>query len=322
RPPRAGAGLRPLLQHHHPGTGQAGARAARTHLHRAGPVLPGERGDQGRRRPGRQVLLAQASGGGRDVRRAAHRVPVGAARRQTRRAGAARRRRALGRAARGGPVSGQAVRARRAWPPRPLTGILGPGETGWAWLFALPAVALIGGFVLYPVLNTILFSFTDFNGLAPARFTGLDQYAALAGDSVFHRTLLNSALITAAAIVLLVCLPLPVAYWIHRGIPFRRFFRAVLYLPVVVPIIVSSVAWKWMLDEAGLLNYLLTTTGITDRPVSWLSDPGLAIWTVTGVIVWRAFGIYLLIYLAGLSTMPDDQLEAAAIDGAGHARTL
>ncbi|HLU72102.1 MAG TPA: sugar ABC transporter permease [Nonomuraea sp.] len=219
-------------------------------------------------------------------------------------------------------MSGQAVRARRAWPPRPLTGILGPGETGWAWLFALPAVALIGGFVLYPVLNTILFSFTDFNGLAPARFTGLDQYAALAGDSVFHRTLLNSALITAAATVLLVCLPLPVAYWIHRGIPFRRFFRAVLYLPVVVPIIVSSVAWKWMLDEAGLLNYLLTTTGITDRPVSWLSDPGLAIWTVTGVIVWRAFGIYLLIYLAGLSTMPDDQLEAAAIDGAGHARTL
>lgn len=219
-------------------------------------------------------------------------------------------------------MSGQAVRARRAWPPRPLTGILGPGETGWAWLFALPAVALIGGFVLYPVLNTILFSFTDFNGLAPARFTGLDQYAALAGDSVFHRTLLNSALITAAATVLLVCLPLPVAYWIHRGIPFRRFFRAVLYLPVVVPIIVSSVAWKWMLDDAGLLNYLLTTTGITDRPVSWLSDPGLAIWTVTGVIVWRAFGIYLLIYLAGLSTMPDDQLEAAAIDGAGHARTL
>ncbi|MEV4099430.1 sugar ABC transporter permease [Nonomuraea sp. NPDC049649] len=219
-------------------------------------------------------------------------------------------------------MSGQAVRARRAWPPRPLTGILGPGETGWAWLFALPAVALIGGFVLYPVLNTILFSFTDFNGLAPARFTGLDQYAALAGDSVFHRTLLNSALITAAATVLLVCLPLPVAYWIHRGIPFRRFFRAVLYLPVVVPIIVSSVAWKWMLDEAGLLNYLLTTTGITDRPVAWLSDPGLAIWTVTGVIVWRAFGIYLLIYLAGLSTMPDDQLEAAAIDGAGHARTL
>lgn len=219
-------------------------------------------------------------------------------------------------------MSGQAVRARRAWPPRPLTGILGPGETGWAWLFALPAVALIGGFVLYPVLNTILFSFTDFNGLAPARFTGLDQYAALAGDSVFHRTLLNSALITAAATVLLVCLPLPVAYWIHRGIPFRRFFRAVLYLPVVVPIIVSSVAWKWMLDDAGLLNYLLTTTGITDRPVAWLSDPGLAIWTVTGVIVWRAFGIYLLIYLAGLSTMPDDQLEAAAIDGAGHARTL
>ncbi len=219
-------------------------------------------------------------------------------------------------------MSGSAVRARRVSPPRPLAKARGLGESGWGWLFAVPAVMLIGGFVLYPVLNTVLFSFTDFNGLTAANFVGLEQYGRLAGDSVFRRTLLNSGLITAVATVLLVCLPLPVAYWIHRGIPFRRFFRAVLYLPVVVPIIVSSVAWKWLLDEGGLVNYVLVTTGLTSGPVSWLSDPALAIWTVTGVIVWRAFGIYLLIYLAGLATMPDDQLEAAAIDGAGHVRTF
>ncbi|HEX4812998.1 MAG TPA: sugar ABC transporter permease [Nonomuraea sp.] len=215
-----------------------------------------------------------------------------------------------------------ATRARWLAPPRLLGGNRRSGDTGWGWLFALPAVMLIGGFVLYPVLNTVLFSFTDFNGLNPASFVGVEQYATLATDSVFHRTLLNSALITVVATALLVTLPLPVAYWIHRGIPFRRFFRAALYLPVVVPIIVSSVAWKWLLDDNGLVNYVLVTVGVVAEPVSWLSDPGLAIWTVVGVIVWRAFGIYLLIYLAGLATLPDDQLEAAAIDGAGHVRTF
>ncbi|GAA5038185.1 sugar ABC transporter permease [Thermocatellispora tengchongensis] len=195
-------------------------------------------------------------------------------------------------------------------------------DTRWGWLLAVPAVGLIGGFVLYPALNTLLFSFTDFNGLTPASWVGTRQYQALVSDSVFHRTLLNSGVITVAVTVLLVCLPLPVAYWIHRGIPFRRFFRTVLYLPVVVPIIVSSVAWKWMLDDNGLLNHGLTALGLIDEPISWLSDPGWAIWSVIGVIVWRAFGIYLLIYLAGLATTPGELFEAASIDGAGHVRTF
>ncbi|WP_055479989.1 carbohydrate ABC transporter permease [Sphaerimonospora mesophila] len=209
--------------------------------------------------------------------------------------------------------------ARRARPGRTWRTVR---DSRWGWLLAVPAVGLIGGFVLYPALNTLLYSFTDFNGLTPASWVGMRQYTTLATDPVFHRTLLNSALITVVVTVLLVCLPLPVAYWIHRGIPFRRFFRTVLYLPVVVPIIVSSVAWKWMLDEGGLVNHVLLTLGIVDEPVSWLSDPGWAIWSVAGVIVWRAFGIYLLIYLAGLSTLPDEHFEAAAIDGAGHVRTF
>ncbi|WP_405394158.1 carbohydrate ABC transporter permease [Microbispora hainanensis] len=195
-------------------------------------------------------------------------------------------------------------------------------DSRWGWLLAVPAVGLIGGFVLYPAINTLVFSFTDFNGLTPASWVGAGNYTALVSDAVFRQTLLNSLVITVVVTVLLVCLPLPVAYWIHRGIPFRRFFRTVLYLPVVVPIIVSSVAWKWLLDDNGLVNYVLVTLGVVGRPVAWLSDPAWAIWSVVGVIVWRAFGIYLLIYLAGLSTMSGDLFEAAALDGAGHARTF
>ncbi|WP_169808702.1 carbohydrate ABC transporter permease [Microtetraspora niveoalba] len=219
-------------------------------------------------------------------------------------------------------MSGTALRTRPGRAARPPRAWRAVRDSRWGWLLAVPAVGLIGGFVLYPALNTLLFSFTDFNGLTPASFVGTRQYEALATDAVFHRTLLNSALITVTVTVLLVCLPLPVAYWIHRGIPFRRFFRTVLYLPVVVPIIVSSVAWKWMLDDNGLVNHVLVSLGITREPVSWLSDPGWAIWSVAGVIVWRAFGIYLLIYLAGLATLPGEHFEAAAIDGAGHVRTF
>lgn len=192
----------------------------------------------------------------------------------------------------------------------------------WAIGFAGPAALLIGIFVLYPLADTAGVSLTDFNGLQPGEFVGLANYRAIFADPEFLLSLWNTFLITAVTCVVLTCLPLPVAYWIHRHMPFRRFFRAALYIPVVLPIIVSAVAWKWVLDQNGLLNYVLQALGVVQQPVGWLSDPDVALWSVVFVVIWRSFGIYLLIYLANLFTIPEELFEASSLDGAGGIRTF
>lgn len=192
--------------------------------------------------------------------------------------------------------------------------------TGWS--FALPALVLLAVFVLYPLIDTVVLSFTNDNGLSSPQFVGLSNYRLLLSDPVFRKTLVNSFIMTGSATVLLVTLPMVAAYWIHRRIPFARFFRSVLYLPVTIPIIVAAVAFKWLLDDHGLLNYVLESAGLISKPISWLGDPRFAIWSVVIVIFWRAFGIYLLIYLAGFSTIMEEIFEAAAIDGAGHFATF
>lgn len=196
------------------------------------------------------------------------------------------------------------------------------GTRRWAAIFVLPVTVLVGAFVAYPIVDTFAISLTDFNGLQPGSYVGLSNYSSLGGDPTFSTAIVNSAVIAAAVTVALTCLPLPLAYWIHRRIPFRRFFRAALYLPVVLPIIVSSVAWKVILDDHGILNYLLQWTGIRDTPVGWLTDAAWAKWSVILVIVWRSLGIYLLIYLAYILTVSDELFEAAAVDGAGGVRTF
>lgn len=189
-------------------------------------------------------------------------------------------------------------------------------------VFVTPTVVLIGVFVIYPMVDTIGISFTDFDGLSPGSYVGADNYTALPENDVFGTAMRNSLWIAGTVTVALTCLPLPIAYWIHRKVPFRRFFRAALYIPVVLPIIVSSVAWKFILDDRGLLNALLGWTGLREYPIGWLSDPDVAIWSVIFVIIWRSLGIYLLIYLGYLLTIPDELFEAATVDGAGGARTF
>lgn len=203
---------------------------------------------------------------------------------------------------------------------RPLRAPRGDALTGWS--FAVPALVLLAVFVLYPLVDTVVLSFTNDTGLSSPQFVGFSNYSSLLADPVFRKTLVNSFIITGSVTVLLVTLPLVCAYWIHRRIPFARFFRAVLYLPVTVPIIVAAVAFKWLLNDNGLLNYLLRSAGLISKPISWLGDPRFAIWSVVMVIFWRAFGIYLLIYLAGFSTFMEEIFEAAAIDGAGHLATF
>jgi len=183
------------------------------------------------------------------------------------------------------------------------------------YLFLLPACSLVGAFVIYPALQALLISLTDFNMITPRRFVGLDNYQRLAKDPFFWDALRNSLLYLVVVVPILVMAPIGVAALVNRPMPGVRVFRALFYLPVVTSLVISSLIWKWVYEERGLLNYLLTASGLVADPVAFLTDPGNALFAVMAVTVWSGMGYYMVIYLAGLQAIPRHLYEVAEVEG-------
>jgi multiple sugar transport system permease protein len=221
---------------------------------------------------------------------------------------------------------------------RPATGIrnprLGTGsrsgparrafrENLIGWAFALPFVIVFAVFMAGPIVASLALSFTSF-GLADLRnpigtnFVGLENYAALLGDPKFFVALLNTAYFVVVGVPLTLLVGLAAALAVDRGITrFRTLFRVGYYLPVVTSIVAIAVVWRFLLNpDQGLVNMLLGSVGI-DGP-NWLADPVLAMPAIIALAVWRNLGVAMVIFLAGLQTIPAQLYEAASIDGASR----
>lgn len=184
-----------------------------------------------------------------------------------------------------------------------------------ATLFLLPACALIGGFVLYPGLQALLISFTDSNMITPPHWVGLANYQRLAADPFFWAALRASLLYLTVVVPVLVLAPIGLAVLVNQALPGVKLFRALFYLPVVTSLVISSLIWKWLYEERGLLNHVLLSLGLADSPAPFLTDPGLALFSVMAVTVWSGMGYYMVIYLAGLQAIPRHLYEAAEVEG-------
>jgi putative chitobiose transport system permease protein len=114
---------------------------------------------------------------------------------------------------------------------------------------------------------------------------------------------------------ILVTVPILLAVLVNTSIPGITFFRAAIYLPVVTSLVIGGLIWKWVYEEKGILNYVLTATGITDQPVAFLTDPANALFAVMAVTVWSGMGYYMVIYLAGLQAIPKHLYEVAELEG-------
>lgn len=182
-------------------------------------------------------------------------------------------------------------------------------------VFLLPACSLIGALVIYPAMQALWLSFTNFNMITPSHWVGADNYRRLAADPFFWSALRNSLLYLIVVVPLLVMVPIVIAVLVNRAIPGVRLFRALFYLPVVTSLVISSLIWKWVYEEKGLLNYLLLKTGLVDNPVAFLTDPANALFAVMAVTVWSGIGYYMVIYLAGLQAIPRHLYEVADVEG-------
>lgn len=205
----------------------------------------------------------------------------------------------------------------RAW----LTGFL---RVALPYLFLLPAAVILVVFLFLPLAYAFVLSFTDFNALVPAQWLGFANYERLVTDPVFWKTLRNTVIYLAGVVPALVIFPLLLAVLVNGSLPGIAFFRAAYYLPVVISMVVAGLMWKWIFAENGLLNYLLglVVPWLATHPVAWLSRPETALAAVMVVTIWKGLGYYMVIYLAGLQTIPTDIYESAAIDGANRWQAL
>jgi len=192
-------------------------------------------------------------------------------------------------------------------------------EQKWSFLFIAPAVLLFLIFVVGPLVASLYWSFTEYNGIHAPKWVGFDNYRnILFHDHRFWKSIRNTIFYTVGVIPPGVVLSLMLAIAVDQHIRFKNFFRVIYFIPSVTSVIALSVIWKWLFagEKYGLINYFLITIGL--KPIDWLMSPA---WTLPAIMimsVWAGIGYNMILFLAGLQTIPTTVYEAADIDGANH----
>jgi multiple sugar transport system permease protein len=191
-------------------------------------------------------------------------------------------------------------------------------DEGWlAAVLLAPTVILLGLFIAYPFVEGVWLAVTDTTVGAPGKFVGLANFKALLSDSIFRVAVWNTFVYTAVATVFKLGLGLWLALLLNRKFRGKAFTRAFILLPFIIPTVLSTFAWKWMLDPTfSVINWTLFQLGIIRTRINWLGDPNLALISVIIVNVWRGVPFFAISLLAGLQTINPELEEAAAIDGA------
>ena len=190
-----------------------------------------------------------------------------------------------------------------------------------AWMFAGPALVMLGLFFFVPVLLAFALSLTNFDLYSLAdygntEFVGFANYAELVRTPLFWKALGNTVYFVVVGVPLSIALSLGAALLLHGGIGrLAGLFRTALFAPVVTTLVAVAVIWRYLLHTRyGFINHLLEQIGV--QPVDWLGDPT---WSMPAIIlfaVWKNFGYNMVILLAGLQAIPGELYEAARIDGA------
>ena len=180
-----------------------------------------------------------------------------------------------------------------------------------ALIFILPAVLGTLIFIVIPVIFSFSLSFVDWDLLSPMKFVGLSNFKDVVTDSTFVQVLINTFVFAIASSVFAVIIPLVLACILNTKIRGSNFYKTAYFLPFITPMIVIAIVWQWVFDpNIGLLNQILHTH------IKWLYDVRFAMPALIAVSVWKLIGYNMIIFLSGLSTINQEVLEAAKIDGA------
>ena len=190
-----------------------------------------------------------------------------------------------------------------------------------AYSFLMPAMIVLGVFVIYPIGSAVYTSLTSWNGFsAEMPFVGGANYLRLAQDPEFWNSLLVTLVYAAGVCLLSVISGMAVALLLDAPIRARGLYRGIYFLPAVTSSVAAAIVWRYLLDPSGLLNTLLSRVGI-DGP-DWLGDRWLALGALTLLTVWKNVGFNAILYLTALQALPTGVFEAASMDGATFLQRL
>src|SRR5947209_4810524 len=206
-------------------------------------------------------------------------------------------------------------------PPKPSRGTRKGRAKGYRlgygyWWWALPAVALMLALIYATTASGAFYAFTNWTGIGSFDFVGVKNFTKIFRTPELAGALVNTLILAFGFLVVTNILGLLFALALNRGLKSRFVLRTLLFMPVVIAPIAVSYIWKFIFAFHGPLNQTLGAIGLKSWQHDWLGDAHLALWCVLAVMVWQSVGFAMVIYLAGLATVPQEMEEAAALDGA------
>ena len=184
-------------------------------------------------------------------------------------------------------------------------------------LFLLPALAVLGCFLAYPLGLGVWLSLTDAKIGRAGHFIGTENFAFLFTDNVFRLAVFNTFFYTIFASIVKFALGLWLALLLNERLPFKAFLRAIVLLPWIVPTALSAIAFWWIYDpQFSIVSWALQRMGVIDANINFLGDPWNARWSTIAANIWRGIPFVAITLLAGLQTISPSLYEAAVIDGA------
>lgn len=202
-----------------------------------------------------------------------------------------------------------------------------PGNTvGHRWwvpyAFLAPCLAFFAIFFAWPAWTAIQLAFYEYDVVSAPTFVGLDNFRQLMDSPDFWQAFGNSLKFLALYLPLVVVLPLLLAVLVNSKLRGISIFRLAYYLPVITSMVAIAIAWSFIFHPRGGLNWALLELGIIDEPMHFLIDPTWALPAIVVVEAWHGLGYFMMIYLAGLQSIPQEVYDAAEIDGASWWRRL
>ena len=183
------------------------------------------------------------------------------------------------------------------------------------YLLVSPYLLHVAVFVLFPVVFSVVLTFHSWNIISPMQYIGLANYERLFKDRLFWQAIWNTLRFLIVHIPLQILLALALAELLNRTVRGASFFRAAFFLPVIVSGVVVTILWQQLLSfNSGLLNWLLTAVALPR--VAWLDDPAIAMYSIAVMATWKNVGLYVILFLVGLQSVPEQYYEAADMEGA------
>ncbi len=185
------------------------------------------------------------------------------------------------------------------------------------YLLVSPYLIFVTVFVVFPVLFCFFLTFNKWNIISPMKFIGTDNYSRLFHDRLFWKAIINTLKFLLLHIPLQLVISLFLAYLLNQKIRTASFFRASFFMPVIVSGVVVTILWQQLLGyDSGLINRVFMRMGVTK--VGWLVDPEVAIYSIAVMATWKNLGLYVILFLVGLQTVPTQYYEAAKMEGASR----